>query len=235
MAIDSYVFSSNVNCENSFDYALNHSASNAELFIVTDCSAKKEYGKVTADLLKKILGDAVAGEISDDLMGKAFEETNKRIIDLNQQNAAELKSSAAALCVIDKTAFWAHIGNARLYYIHNNEIESVTADHTTAFEQMMKGDITRNMLVASEKRRELTNSFGSEITEPFDVEKIAVQEGDAFLLCTDGFWENLMDNEILLDYHKADSAAGWARLMMLRAMERFTDEHDNLSLITVML
>lgn len=55
------------------------------------------------------------------------------------------------------------------------------------------------------------------------------------MLCSDGFWEYVSDEEILVDYLKAASAKEWAGLMLLRAIDRVEPGNDNLSLITVML
>lgn len=44
-----------------------------------------------------------------------------------------------------------------------------------------------------------------------------------------------MDEEILIDFLKAENARHWAELMMLRIMERINGENDNLSLLTVIL
>ena len=62
-----------------------------------------------------------------------------------------------------------------------------------------------------------------------------MQEGDAFFLCSDGMWEYILDEEILVDYLKADSARTWAELLLLRVMERIPPKNDNLSLIAIVV
>ena len=57
--------------------------------------------------------------------------------------------------------------------------------------------------------------------------------GDAFLLCSDGFWEYLYDEEILIDFLKAETPEHWAELMLLRILPRITQETDNMTLLTV--
>ena len=46
-------------------------------------------------------------------------------------------------------------------------------------------------------------------------------------------WEYILDEEILVDFLKADTAQTWGELLQLRAMERIHAGNDNLSLITV--
>ena len=60
---------------------------------------------------------------------------------------------------------------------------------------------------------------------------------DAFLLCSDGFWELVGENEMLADRLSAGSADEWAEKMLRRAAEVMSRRTgcDNLSVITVML
>ena len=69
--------------------------------------------------------------------------------------------------------------------------------------------------------------FG-ETTEPLTA-------GDGFLLCSDGFWEYIQDQEILFDFLKTNNAQAWLELMMLRVIERLKDDSDNLSVVTAMI
>lgn len=60
-----------------------------------------------------------------------------------------------------------------------------------------------------------------------------VMPGDAFLLCSDGFWEYLYDEEILVDYLKSESASEWGEQMLLRVMNRIKPSSDNLTFMAV--
>ena len=60
-----------------------------------------------------------------------------------------------------------------------------------------------------------------------------IQPGDAFLLCSDGFWEYVADEEILEDCDKTECAEKWAKKLLNRASARFKTVRDNLSIITI--
>lgn len=64
-------------------------------------------------------------------------------------------------------------------------------------------------------------------------QKKTVKAGDAFLLCSDGFWEYIYDQEMLADRLKAETPEQWAQLMLLRHIRRTPPGNDNFSLITV--
>src|SRR6202035_2754757 len=57
--------------------------------------------------------------------------------------------------------------------------------------------------------------------------------GMAFLLCTDGFWENVTEPEIEVDFAKAEGTRDWLALMEGRLLERATESSDNYTAIAV--
>ena len=57
--------------------------------------------------------------------------------------------------------------------------------------------------------------------------------GDAFLLCSDGFWEFVYREEMLADWLKAETPEQWAQFMLLRHIRRTPPGNDNFSLITI--
>ena len=60
-----------------------------------------------------------------------------------------------------------------------------------------------------------------------------LRPGDAFLLCSDGFWEHVYQEEMLADLLKAETPKQWAEGMLLRHIRRTPPGNDNFSLITV--
>ena len=60
---------------------------------------------------------------------------------------------------------------------------------------------------------------------------IELEDGDAFLLCSDGFWEYVYETEMEIDLSKSDSAHEWKTYMLKRLLNRVTDNNDNFTLI----
>ena len=59
--------------------------------------------------------------------------------------------------------------------------------------------------------------------------------GDAFLLCSDGAWEHFQDEEAAIDLIKSESAKEWGERLLMRMMDRFSGDNDNLTLLTVII
>ena len=196
-------------------------------------------GEGGGDIASRIAADVIVDEPYDtdddrkwlaDRINLADERIKKEQTRLNNR----MKSTVVALKITGSKAVWAHAGDSRLYYIHDSAIAEVTADHTVAFKKYLAGEITRGEIASDEDRNSLLNCIG---IENFRVEygSAEIVKGDAFMLCCDGLWENLQDQEILFDYLKATTAERWAELMLLRAVDRMEADGDNLSVITVII
>ena len=60
---------------------------------------------------------------------------------------------------------------------------------------------------------------------------INLQPGDAFLLCSDGFWEYVLEEEMEVDLSKAGSAEDWADFMLVRLLNRVHGDYDNYTVV----
>lgn len=164
---------------------------------------------------------------------------NESLLSAQRENRNSMKSTLVALTVMDGCAAWCHVGDSRLYYLTGGRLGSVTRDHSVTYKKYLAGEIERNQINFDEDRSSLLRVVGDEgrcvpeLGAPAGAGQIL--PGDAFLLCSDGFWEYLFDEEVLIDRLKADCAQKWAELMLVRALPRITPGSDNLTLLTVLV
>ncbi len=177
-----------------------------------------------------------AEDISEEL-NRRFEEANNSILALQSEMNAVMKTTVAALAVSGSKAVCANSGDSRVYVIHGNEFAYCTNDHSVAFKKYKSGEITREQIAFDEDQSGLLRTLGGrerykpEIYSP----TVEIGKGDAFFLCSDGAWEYLRDEEILIDFLKSETAQQWSELLMLRIMERINGGNDNLSLLTIII
>lgn len=166
-----------------------------------------------------------------------IKKANNKILELQREKNTVMKSTVVALAIDDRHAVWANTGDSRLYYIHNGELTSITEDHSVAYKKFKAGEITREEIATDEDQSSLLRTLGNEERyEPTVYENEGLLEkGDAFMLCSDGAWEYLLDHEVLVDYHKAMDASHWMELMLTRVLSRVDGKSDNLSMITVIV
>lgn len=213
---------------------------NNGIFVVADGLGGHQFGELASATVCGTLTENWNGNLNGNAsqwLNDMICASNSAILELQKEKNTVLKSTVVALAIDNGIAYWANSGDSRLYYIHNSEICGITNDHSVAFKKYKAGEITREDLRTDEDQSALLRSIGSE--DRFEPELYSAEEyivpGDAFLLCSDGVWEYLSDEEILIDLMKAENAQRWAELLLLRLMDRINGENDNLTVLTVMV
>ena len=106
------------------------------------------------------------------------------------------RTTVVAAVVQDGTATWVHCGDSRLYLVRNGKLVTRTRDHSY-MEQPPAGQTAAR---AAERinRNILFTCLGSPTKPVFDITgPIALQQGDKILLCSDGLWDSLSDDDIV--------------------------------------
>ncbi len=120
----------------------------------------------------------------------------------------------------------AHVGDSRLYLIHEGHSTQVTKDHTVV------ADRVRKKLMSAEKARRhpdhgvLTRSLGRELIAAVDRITLPIHAGDTLILCTDGL-HNILSEQELVELSETPSAQTLCRRLIDEANARGT--YDNLS------
>lgn len=95
-------------------------------------------------------------------------------------------TTLSALFLRGDFAFTAQVGDSRVYHIRNGQAQQITEDHTLIAWQLKQGLITAEEAKSSTKKNVITRAVGSRDYVQVDTGCVAVQAGDAFLLCSDG-------------------------------------------------
>lgn len=157
----------------------------------------------------------------------AFEAANKEIM-IKRLDENHMKTTAVYLCIHGNQAVWAHIGDSRLYHFLNGRLCDYTLDHSVSQMAVALGEISRREIPGHCDRSRLLRVLGDEELKPEIRKPVLLGKGShAFLLCTDGFWESVTEDEMLLDLCKAASPEEWLHSMYLRIMKRQGEGHDN--------
>lgn len=162
-----------------------------------------------------------------------FRDANEEIISRNQ-SVAGMRTTAVFWALFHGYAVWAHVGDSRLYHFHNGQLLNVTNDHSVPQMQVYAGELTREQITDSPDRNRLLRAIGSEQMEVEIHPAVQLQQGrNAFLLCSDGFWEYLTDSEIWLDLQKSASPSEWLMYLRCRGEMRRNDKADNHTAIAI--
>lgn len=155
-----------------------------------------------------------------------------------QQTESELASMHTTLAVLlsdGQLAVWAHIGDTRIYHLRDGQVTMRTKDHSLCQALVEAGELDADDIPFHRDRSRLLHSLGQPGPLPSSVrgEPYELQSGDAFLLCTDGFWEYISDTEMEVDFAKSAGPDAWLAAMWRRLLSKAEEGHDNYSATAV--
>lgn len=168
--------------------------------------------------------------INPNIVCKFFKSAHNAISRQKAKNP-ELHSATTTLSVVvaDKTRFLAaHAGDTRIYFFRNGTLNFYSKDHSLARSAVERGEITVAEIRGHEDQNKLTRVLGSDTFAAPDY-KICTDyaEGDAILICTDGFWEYVFEYEMERVLRSTDGANPALRKMEELLLARAPEGHDN--------
>ena len=133
-------------------------------------------------------------------------------------------------------ALWSHLGDSRLYLARHGRAEQLTKDDSVVQRMVDAGLITPRQAQVHPQKNQLIAALG--IEEPVEPHTLAqpaqVEEGDAFLLCSDGWWGSLEDESgIAGTLAETATPEAWLDEMQLCIERRAVPRQDNFSAIAV--
>ena len=141
------------------------------------------------------------GTLSEHSLVKAIELANKRILYTGQSSSGfrGMGTTVVALAIKGRSAFWAHVGDSRLYLVRDSQIKQLTKDHTLVQELVDSGMIPPDRAANHPIGHMLTRALGQSEEVDIDIDRLddQLQIGDRFLLCCDGLTAHVSESEIL--------------------------------------
>ena len=148
----------------------------------------------------------------------------------------KMKTTAVALVMDKKKAYIGHIGDSRLYVFHDGKIVKRTLDHSVPQMLALTGEIDESEIRHHKNRSIILKTLGIEWETPmYEIMKpIPLSKCDAFLLCSDGFWEMIEDEEMCSCLTGTWDPDNWLDRMLEKVHERGRGTNmDNYSAIAV--
>ncbi len=175
-----------------------------------------------------------AGEWSSERIYRCLSQINTAVYQM-QTPTCKMKTTIAVLFVSSTQCRWAHVGDTRIYHFVNNILKDMTLDHSVPQMAVLSGEITQAQIRYHKDRNKLLRALGYQtaiqidISEPVSIE----QDNHAFLLCSDGFWEYVEENEMVATLSEADNPVVWLNKMTVILRSRVPKNHDNNTAVAV--
>lgn len=174
-------------------------------------------------------------KLTEDNIDKIIRNANIDIINAQGKNklSGGMRTTIVSLFTDSDQALWAHVGDSRLYYFKQGQLNFQTKDHSVSQMAVSAGEISPDQIRFHEDRNKLLRVLGNEPELKIEVlkEPVKLESGDAFLLCTDGFWEMIYETEMEIDLCKANTPDEWIRYMIGRLYKRVSGENDNFTVM----
>lgn len=201
------------------DFLRISSVSDRHCFVVCDGLGGHGYGDLAAQIAGNVFVDELyyCENMYSYLEGAFVKAQNKIMSRQKEKNLKnQMKTTVVCMATDGEKVYVGHIGDSRFYGFTNDNNYIRTLDHSipqilvqakTIDEIQIRDHPNRNMLVRV-MGEEWSESL-YELCEPFSLRNYR-----AFLLCTDGFWELIRENEMIFNLENSKTPKEWLDKMV---------------------
>lgn len=147
----------------------------------------------------------------------------------NSPGLSGMGTTLAAAMLSGNQLSFAHVGDSRVYLVRSGSIEQLTEDHSFVQEQVRQDRITREEAARSVMKNILTKAVGIDSEVSADLGELTVLTGDILLLCSDGLYNMVSDDEILEIISRAGNVHAASEILIDTANDN--GGKDNISAI----
>jgi len=173
------------------------------IFVVADGVGGAQAGEVASKTAVEVLDEAfrhqeIGGDV-EDLLEIAIQRANASIHQMAREHPklSMMATTVVALHLDGYTATIGHVGDSRLYRLTpNGELLRETEDHSMVEEEVRAGRMTPDQAANHPSRNIISRALGAEAAVDVDIKAIEIEDGTAFLLCSDGITRHIPDDEI---------------------------------------
>lgn len=165
--------------------------------------AGEEASRIAVEEMSGMVLHCTTNNLSSDdikeIVAKQINIINDKIMDYSLQNLGGLKSGTTLSVgmVIEDDLHIIHVGDSRVYRIRDGKIDRLTEDHSLVAELIKEGIISADEANHHPDRNRITRALGFQENFLPDLYKVSIQQGDIFIFCTDGLYEDMNDEDIL--------------------------------------
>ena len=209
--------------------------------VLADGAGGHEGGAIASDLVVRLIALRLQSKAHASVaaLDAALHDAHAALGEkqLGRKARERMHSTVVALWVdaAQGDAFWSHVGDSRLYFLRRGRICHVTHDDSVVQQLLDGGYVTAEEAREHPQKNRLISAVGADAPfEPHTVsEPQPIQDGDAILLATDGWWDALDNGAIEATFALAHTVDEWLDLMDARVRQAAHPKQDNFSAVAV--
>ena len=130
---------------------------------------------------------------------------------------------------------WTHVGDSRLYRVRHGQVDVITSDDSVVQQLLQAGVITAEQRHGHPQKNQLLAALGmlGEVDPHTVVRPVELLDGDAFLLCSDGWWDAFEPAALATSLDRALDPTQWLAEMRATVEARAVPQQDNFSAVAV--
>jgi len=167
----------------------------------------------------------------------SFAEAHLKIQERARENPSlnAMGTTCTAFALVNGKLYFAHVGDSRLYLLRERQLRLLTRDHTLVARWLEAGAIQPEEAANHPQRHVLTAALGvaEDLYPDYSPEPLITRTGDVLLLCTDGLWGQVSNDEIQNILSSKSAAAACNTLAQL-AKDRGGPDNITLQIMRIL-
>ena len=152
----------------------------------------------------------------------------------SQPQCEGMGTTLVACLFYDDKVSVAHVGDSRLYRMRSNRFEQITMDHSLLQELVDRGFYSQEEAQRSTNRNYVTRALGVEGNVDVEVQEVAAEKNDYYLLCSDGLPDMVEDEDIHLTISTFNSNINTIGEQLIK-LSNDNGGRDNISVVLVQI
>ncbi len=213
------------------------------IYAVADGMGGHQAGEVASKLavrtaLRKLVDDVTEADTDmpehyQNWLKSAVAVANQMVHNKGREDRKQMGTTLVMAVVVGHDVHIVNVGDSRAYLISPSGIRQITKDHSLVQMLVDAGAITPEQAAEHPQRNILTQSIGTQPDISIDVFQENLDDEESLLLCSDGLWEMLSDEQIqkiVMDAKTPDEAC-----QALVDATNAAGGHDNIAAVLVRL
>lgn len=209
--------------------------------VVADGVGGCQYGEYAAYLAVESICQSFQKEpiVTEVVLHKHIQEASQHILDIIQKHPEmhTMHTTIAVVYLDENHVVVGHVGDSRIYIFHKGKIVYCSQDHSLVMQKVLKGELQADEIRSHPKRNIITSALGSQLPKQIDTRKIDFPfiPQDGILLCSDGFWELILEDEMLELLSISETTKQWVSEMERLVSNRQSSRSDNYTCLAAMV
>jgi len=174
---------------------------NTTLFVVADGMGGHDAGEIASAIaVKAVCSEVRKAKVQGTdplvLVERAVQRANTEVNSEASRKGSNMGTTLTVALVSEDTAYVGSVGDSRAYWIENGSIAQITEDHSVVAKLVATGQLTKEEARNHPRSNLLYRTIGNDETVTVNTCRVPLTRGGTLLLCTDGLWGEVDDEEI---------------------------------------